>query len=149
MTLRTQHWGEYLGLSGKKTGENCIMNFIILYFLLQIINVIISRRRKWAWHAACIGTLGKAHQILLGQSERKRPIGRPWCRWEHNMKVDHKMVGILTGFIWFRTGTSGRLLWTQKSPGSVKGGYIRWLAERLLKRNTVPWNKAVMKVTTY
>jgi hypothetical protein len=100
MVLRTQHEGKYLGLRGKKTGQNSIMrSFIILYFLSHIIKVIMSMIMRWAWRVACIGTLGKAYKILFGQPERKRSVGRPWCRWENKMKVDVKMVGILTGFI--------------------------------------------------
>jgi len=29
-----------------------------------------------------------AYRVLVGRPERKRPLGRPTCRWEHNIKMD-------------------------------------------------------------
>jgi hypothetical protein len=29
-----------------------------------------------------------AHRILLGKPEVKRPLGRPRCGWEYNIKMD-------------------------------------------------------------
>jgi hypothetical protein len=29
-----------------------------------------------------------AYNILVGKSERKRPVGRPWRRWEDNSRID-------------------------------------------------------------
>jgi hypothetical protein len=31
-----------------------------------------------------------AYKILVGQSEGKRRLGRPWRRWEDNIKMDLK-----------------------------------------------------------
>jgi hypothetical protein len=31
--------------------------------------------------------------ILVGKPERKRPLGRPWHRWVHNIKIDLKETG--------------------------------------------------------
>jgi hypothetical protein len=28
------------------------------------------------------------YRILVGKPEKKRPLGRAWCRWEDNIKVD-------------------------------------------------------------
>jgi len=28
------------------------------------------------------------HNILVGKLERKRPLGRPWNRWEDNIKMN-------------------------------------------------------------
>jgi hypothetical protein len=28
------------------------------------------------------------HRVLVGKPERKRPLGRPRCRWEDNIKMD-------------------------------------------------------------
>jgi hypothetical protein len=30
---------------------------------------------------------------LIGKPERKRPLGRPWRRWEYNIKIYDKRVG--------------------------------------------------------
>jgi hypothetical protein len=31
---------------------------------------------------------------LIGRPEGKRPLGRPWCRWEDNIKMDLREIGI-------------------------------------------------------
>jgi len=44
--------------------------------------------------------------------ERKRPLGRPKCRWEDNIKMDLRKMGI-DGANWIRLdqdGSSGELL---------------------------------------
>jgi hypothetical protein len=33
------------------------------------------------------------YRVLVGKPERKRPLGRPWRRWEDNVKVDLQEVG--------------------------------------------------------
>ena len=33
------------------------------------------------------------HRILFGKPEGKRPLGRPRCRWEDNIKMDLQEVG--------------------------------------------------------
>jgi len=42
------------------------------------------------------GTFGKAERlikVLAGKQGGKRPFGRPSCRWEDNIKMDHKEIG--------------------------------------------------------
>ena len=34
-----------------------------------------------------------AYRILVGKLEGKRPLGRPRCRWENNIKMDLQEVG--------------------------------------------------------
>jgi hypothetical protein len=33
------------------------------------------------------------HRMLVGKLEGKRPLGRPRCRWEDNIKMDAQEVG--------------------------------------------------------
>jgi hypothetical protein len=33
------------------------------------------------------------YRVLVGKPEGKRPLGRPWCRWEYNIKLDLQEVG--------------------------------------------------------
>ena len=33
------------------------------------------------------------HKVLLGKPDGKRPLGRPRCRWEDNIKMDLEEVG--------------------------------------------------------
>jgi hypothetical protein len=52
-------------------------------------------------------------KILVGKSERKRPLGRPRRSWEDNMKKDLREIGwggvVWTGLIWLWIGTDGGL----------------------------------------
>jgi hypothetical protein len=34
------------------------------------------------------------YRVLVGRPESKRPLGRPRCRWEDNIKMDLREVGI-------------------------------------------------------
>jgi hypothetical protein len=36
---------------------------------------------------------GGGYRVLVGKRQRKRPFGRPWCRWEDNIKMDLQDVG--------------------------------------------------------
>jgi hypothetical protein len=56
-----------------------------LYSSPNIIRMIKSRRMRWAGHVARMGE--DAYRILVGKSERKRPLGRPGCRWVDNIKI--------------------------------------------------------------
>jgi hypothetical protein len=33
------------------------------------------------------------YRILVGKPEGKRPLGRPRCRWDDNIKVDLREIG--------------------------------------------------------
>jgi hypothetical protein len=33
------------------------------------------------------------YRILVGRTEGRRPLGRPRCRWEDNIKMDFQDVG--------------------------------------------------------
>jgi hypothetical protein len=33
------------------------------------------------------------HRVLVEKPEEKRTLGRPWCRWENNIKMDFQEVG--------------------------------------------------------
>ena len=39
------------------------------------------------------GEIQKCIEILVGKPEGKRPLGRPRCRWEDNIKMDLREVG--------------------------------------------------------
>jgi hypothetical protein len=41
------------------------------------------------------------YRVLVGRPEVKRPLGRPKCRWEDNIKMDLREVGI-DGANWIR-----------------------------------------------
>jgi hypothetical protein len=53
-----------------------------------------------------------AHRILVGNPERKKPLGRPRNRSENNIRIDLKEIGWggMYRLIWARIGISGGLL---------------------------------------
>jgi hypothetical protein len=60
----------------------------------NIIRVIKSRRMRWARHVARVGEGRGVYRVLVGRPEGKRPLGRPRCRWEDNIKIDLRKIGI-------------------------------------------------------
>ena len=34
------------------------------------------------------------HRVPVGKTEGKRPLGRPSCRWEDNIRMDLQEVGV-------------------------------------------------------
>jgi len=43
---------------------------------------------RWAGHVARMGELRNTYRIFVGKPEGKRPLGRPWCRWEDNIRTN-------------------------------------------------------------
>jgi len=39
------------------------------------------------------GEMRGIYRFLVGKTEGKRPLGRPWSRWEDNIKLDPQEVG--------------------------------------------------------
>jgi len=64
-----------------------------LYALPIIVRVVKSRRMRWAGHVARMGEGRDMHRVLVGKPEGKKPLGRPRCRWEDNIKIDLRKVG--------------------------------------------------------
>jgi hypothetical protein len=63
-----------------------------LYFPSNIVLVIKSRRFRWAWLVTLMGQGRGVYRVLMGKPEGKRSLGRPWCRWEDNIKRDLQAV---------------------------------------------------------
>jgi hypothetical protein len=79
----------------------------------NIVRVIKSRRMSWAGHVARMGKGRGVYRILVGESEGKRPLGRPRRSWEDNIRLYLREVeGSMgrTGFSWLRIGSSGGFL---------------------------------------
>jgi hypothetical protein len=55
------------------------------------------------------------YRVLVERPEGNRPLGRPRRRWEDNIKLDLREIGIdgVNGFSWLRIGSSGGLLLTR------------------------------------
>jgi hypothetical protein len=65
-----------------------------LYSSLNIVRVIKSRRMKRAGHVACMMEGRGVYRVLVGKSKGKRPLGRPRCRGEDNIKMNLRETGI-------------------------------------------------------
>jgi hypothetical protein len=52
------------------------------------------------------------YRVLVGKPEGKRPLGRPRCRWEDNIKMDLQEVGC--GGEWLKIGTVTRGIFDTK-----------------------------------
>ena len=68
-----------------------------LYSLPNIVQVVKSRRMRWAGYVACMGEGRGEYRVLVGKPEGKRPLGRPRRRWEDNVKMDLQEVGGICG----------------------------------------------------
>jgi hypothetical protein len=64
-----------------------------LYSLPNIVQVVKSRRMRWAGHMAHMGEDRVVHRVLVGKPEGKRPLGRPRCILEDNIKMDLQEIG--------------------------------------------------------
>jgi hypothetical protein len=58
-----------------------------------MIQVIKSRRMRWAGHVAYMGGRRGAYKVFVGRPDGKRPLRRTGHRWEDNIKMDLTKVG--------------------------------------------------------
>ena len=63
-----------------------------LYRSPNIVRVIKSKRLRWTGHVVRMEEGRSAFKILTG-----KPTGRPRRRWEDNIRMDLKEIGINTG----------------------------------------------------
>jgi hypothetical protein len=52
--------------------------------------VIKSRKKRRAGHVARMTEMRNAYRISFGKPKGKRPLCRPRCRWEDNIRMDLK-----------------------------------------------------------
>jgi hypothetical protein len=114
-----------------------------LYSSPNIIRMIMSRRMRWAGHIACIGKKRNANRVLVGKPEGKRPLGRPRCRWEDNIKMGLRQE-------WY--GQDSSCSGEGPVEGSCEQGnepststkcweVLEWMNEwQLLKKDSAPWS---------
>jgi hypothetical protein len=58
-------------------------------------------RMRWVVHVACMGEGRNVYRVLVGRPDGRRPLGRPRCRWEGNIKIDLMEIGI-DGMNWIQ-----------------------------------------------
>jgi hypothetical protein len=92
-----------LDLKGRKTSWRKLHNDELhgLYTSMNIVRVIKSRGMRWAGHVTCMGEGRAIYGVLVGRPEGKRPLGRPGCRWEDNIKMDLREIWI-DGMNWIQ-----------------------------------------------
>ena len=57
---------------------------------------MVTRRLRWAGHVARMEEGRSAFKILTFEPTGKRPLERPRRRWEYNIRMDLKEMGINT-----------------------------------------------------
>jgi len=63
-----------------------------LYPSPDIVQVIKSRRMRWAGHVAHMGEERGVYMVLVGKPEGKRQLRRPRHRWVDNIRIDLQEV---------------------------------------------------------
>jgi len=83
-----------------------------MYSSPNTFRVIQSRKIRLAGHVARMGERRGVYWVFVGKPEKKRPLGRPRCKWEDNIEMDLQEVGCgaWTRSMWLRIGTGGRHL---------------------------------------
>ena len=64
-----------------------------MYSSPNTLQVIKLRKMRRAGHVEHTGGRKGAYTVLVGKYERKRPLGRPRCKWEDKIKMDLQEVG--------------------------------------------------------
>jgi hypothetical protein len=85
---RDQVTGEWRKLHNEELSD--------LYSLPNIVRVV-KLRMRWAGNVACMVEKRGMHRVLVGKPEGKRPLGRPRCRWEDNIRMFLQEVGVGCG----------------------------------------------------
>jgi hypothetical protein len=65
-----------------------------LYSSPNFVRVMKLRKMGWAGHVALMGKGRGVYRVLVGRPEGKRPLERPRRRWEDNIKMDLREIGI-------------------------------------------------------
>jgi hypothetical protein len=72
-----------------------------LYSSPNIVRVVKSKRMRWTGQVVRMGEGRGVYRVLFRRPEGKRPLGRPRFRWEDNIKMDRREIGI-DGANWIR-----------------------------------------------
>jgi hypothetical protein len=82
-----------------------------LYCSPTILRGIKSRSIRWAGHVARMREVRGVYRGLVGKPEGKRPLGKPCCRWEDNIKMEAHWLLLVRSYEslperrWGRTST--------------------------------------------
>ena len=90
------YFSEYLKRRDEVMGEwRRLLNEEVndLYSSPNIVQVIKSRRMRWAGHVARMDEERGVYRVLVAKPEGRRPLGRPRLRWVDNIRTDLQVVG--------------------------------------------------------
>jgi len=95
---------------------------------------------------ATYGERRDVYKVLVGKPEGKRPLGKPRCRWEGNIKVDMQEVGCWawTGMIWLRLGKMAGSCKCVNEPSDsiICGEFLVWLRNcQIFRKDSAAWSK--------
>ena len=83
--------------TNRHTKATCASNLEIFsffpIFILIFVYIYKSRRLRWAGNVARMEEGRSAFKILTGKPTGRRPLGRPGCRWEDNIRKDLEEIG--------------------------------------------------------
>jgi hypothetical protein len=48
---------------------------------------------RWVGHVMCMGKMRNAYKILVEKPDGNRPLGKPVCKWEDNIRNDLRETG--------------------------------------------------------
>jgi hypothetical protein len=96
------------GRKWQEVGEDCIMKSFITSMLHGIL--FKSRRVRWMGHVGHVGEMINAYNILVGKPKGKRPLRRPRHRWEDNIRMDLREIG-LEGVDWIHLAQDRNQWW--------------------------------------
>jgi hypothetical protein len=82
-------WEEVAG-GCRRLHKEEIQNF---YASSNIIRLIKLRSMRLMGHVACMGVTKNTCKLVVGKPEGKRPLGRPWKRWDDNTRMDLREAG--------------------------------------------------------
>jgi hypothetical protein len=63
------------------------------YSLPNVVQVIKSRKIRWAGHVVRMWERRGVYRVLVGKPEGKIQLGRPRRRWEDNIRIDLQELG--------------------------------------------------------
>jgi len=82
--------GRYVG--PRRRGDRRLEEFHELHSLPNVIPGMISRKMRLAGSVERVRKTRGTYSVLVGKPEGKRPLGRPMCRWEDNIKMGLKEI---------------------------------------------------------
>jgi hypothetical protein len=96
--FKNRDFSEYLGTRGMRIGsvEVFTMNNFIVYTVYLVYLGSKSRKLRCAGHIVRMEEGRSSFKMLTGTSTEKRPLGWPGRRWEDNIRIDLKEIGINT-----------------------------------------------------